>query len=443
LHLNNNQLSGSIPSSLLKLTRHLHDLFLSNNQLSGSIPSWLGEFPNLQYLYLDGNQLSGSIPSSLGKLTIMLYLFLNDNQLSGSIPSSLGNLTYLYYLCLDNNRLSGSIPRSLGNLKELRYLDLSNNQLSHIIPPALGNLTQLQFLHLDSNQLSERIPAELGNLTYLHELNLKDNNLRDSIPSSFGNLTNLTSLDLSQNNNLSGTIPASLSNLQHLRFFSINNDKFEGAVPVFLSSLPQLDTLEILFNYFNFDGIETLAQHNFEVFEYFNQKKINIHLNNNILSVYAGGTLSNNTYKWYRDGALAATITGDSTFTPTGSGIYNVEVTNSVATKLTLKSDTVTFSGLTNIAQNDLSSSLGTNKTSFSIYPNPAKTTVTVKFNAAGNCTLKLTDATGTVLQTKTITAIKGANNILLDVSRYATGVYFVTLSDEKNQTQTLQLNKL
>jgi hypothetical protein len=56
----------------------------------------------------------------------------------------------------------------------------------------------------------------------------------------------------------------------------------------------------------------------FTVYE--KQRRIAVHQNNNTLSVYAGGTLSNNTYKWFKDGALVSTINGDSTFTPTAAG---------------------------------------------------------------------------------------------------------------------------
>ena len=73
---------------------------LNNNKLSGSIPSSLGSLTNLRFLELAGNNLNGSIPSSLGNLTNLLYLELDGNHLSGSIPSSLGNLTYLWDLGL-------------------------------------------------------------------------------------------------------------------------------------------------------------------------------------------------------------------------------------------------------------------------------------------------------------------------------------------------------
>ena len=54
----------------------------------------------------------------------------------------------------------------------------------------------------------------------------------------------------------------------------------------------------------------------------------------------------------------------------------------------------------------------------------------------------RLTDASGRLLQTKTITAVKGRNTLQLDVSKYAAGVYFVTMSNEKNETKTLRFNK-
>ena len=105
-------------------------LDLVENQLTGSIPSSLGSLTNLEFLYLQRNQLEGSIPSSLGSLTSLRYLYLYDNQLTGSIPSSLGNLTNLKFLYLDINQLTGSIPSSLGNLTNLKGLGLGYNPLT-------------------------------------------------------------------------------------------------------------------------------------------------------------------------------------------------------------------------------------------------------------------------------------------------------------------------
>jgi hypothetical protein len=53
---------------------------------------------------------------------------------------------------------------------------------------------------------------------------------------------------------------------------------------------------------------------------YGDQARIPVHQNGNALSVSAGGTLSNNTYKWFKCGEtgtkIIATIAGDSVFHP-------------------------------------------------------------------------------------------------------------------------------
>jgi hypothetical protein len=79
------------------------------------------------------------------------------------------------------------------------------------------------------------------------------------------------------------------------------------------------------------------------------------------------------------------------------------------------------------------------------VYPNPANTTVTVMFNANGNYTMKLADASGNILQTKTNVAVSNntnRNTIQLDVSKYAAGVYFITIVNERNESHTIKLNK-
>ena len=86
-------------------------LFLDDNQLSGEIPSELGNLLNLYRLELDGNRLSGEIPAELGGLPNLEYLFLADNRLSGEIPVELGTIPNLR---LAGNQLSGRILQPNG-----------------------------------------------------------------------------------------------------------------------------------------------------------------------------------------------------------------------------------------------------------------------------------------------------------------------------------------
>src|SRR6266536_4970515 len=226
--------------------KRVTQIVLPMNNLTGSLPSSLSDLISLNHLELQKNQLIGSIPSSLGNLTNLGFIELADNQLSGGIPSSFGNLTRLQNLQLQGNQLSGSIPSSLGNLTGLFWLYLSYNRLSGSIPSSLGNLKQLEYLELEDNQLSGSIPSSIGNFLYLH-------------------------LDLS-NNYLSGSIPSSFNNLSHLSNVNLRHNRF------------------------TFDGMELIAQ-TFPFAKYSPQANIPIHQNGNTLSVSAGGTLSNNTYK--------------------------------------------------------------------------------------------------------------------------------------------------
>jgi Leucine-rich repeat (LRR) protein len=71
------------------------------------------------------NVLSGSIPSSIDKLTNLRYLALWYNKFSGSIPTNILTLTALESLDLAINKLTGTIPSSLVMLNTMKRLDIS------------------------------------------------------------------------------------------------------------------------------------------------------------------------------------------------------------------------------------------------------------------------------------------------------------------------------
>jgi hypothetical protein len=145
--------------------------------------------------------------------------------------------------------------------------------------------------------------------------------------------------------------------------------------------------------------------------------------------VYAGGTLSNNTYKWFKDGSLVATRQGDSTFTPTQGGAYTVEVTNAVAWQLTLHSDTITINTATGFKQNDIALIQDAGKVNFSIYPNPAKDILHVETNSTAS--FSLLNQSGKILIT---TDINKAGSI--NVSNIAAGIYYLRNNNTKVVTK-------
>ncbi|KAJ4969105.1 hypothetical protein NE237_015806 [Protea cynaroides] len=87
LNLSSMGLSGSLSRNSAHLTA-LTDIWLGNNNLSGPIPD-LSPLRRLQTLHLEDNQFSGEVPSSLGNIARLHELFIENNHLTGQIPESL------------------------------------------------------------------------------------------------------------------------------------------------------------------------------------------------------------------------------------------------------------------------------------------------------------------------------------------------------------------
>ncbi len=284
---------------------------------------------------------------------------LNSNNLNGSLPESVGNLDALQILQLSNNRLGAKpLPASIGDLSALTKLQLSGCGLTGSIPPELGKLESLWVLKLNQNQLSGSIPATLSYLSMLEYMDLSENQLTGSIPPEFGNLAKVTYLSFFSNR-LTGSIPFSLDTIPDLADLYLSHNLLTGPISPLLkrgTGYGMGNWRYIDDNKFTFEGTESIGNGTvYSSIIYAPQDTVlPLHFNGGILSVSAGGTLSNNTYRWYKDNQLMSTITGDSTFVPAQNGNYTVTVTNKVADKLTLFSDTfdvhtlpVTFLGFT------------------------------------------------------------------------------------------------
>jgi hypothetical protein len=294
--------------------------------------------------------LDGSIPPEIGNLDQLKTLIIGwavgvDARTAYSavylpIPTEIGNLTNLEYLDLSGDRdlnpelygglpLPGPIPASIGNLTKLTYLDLSCSlrdmqyfgTLTGTIPGTLGNLVNLKYLNLGYQQFSGPIPVELGNLTQLEFLHLTGaNQFTGGIPASFNSLTQLQALGL--------------------RYFNCCGDVYgtlTGPIPD-LSAIPASARVDIQNNSFNFAGLDlNIGRIDF----YANQAKIDINYNvgAKLLTAEAGGIIANNTYKWYRNNALVATIAGNKDYNVTEDGIYYAQVTNSAVPGLTLTTE--------------------------------------------------------------------------------------------------------
>lgn len=409
---NTNWLKGPVNTwyGITVSNRRVTKIVIYANNLVGTIPASVGELQAVNFLDLSFNQLNGAIPIEIGKLINLTILLLNENQLSGNIPAELTNLLLLEHLDLSINLLDGNIPASIGNLSALKVLHLSENNLSGIIPTEIAKLSYLYELYLDYNHLTGKIPSALGNLDLLY-LGLDYNQLTGEIPSELGNMKRLMGLTLS-NNQLSGVIPPEI-NMVGLYILNLSHNKLSGDIPAWWFN--DWSYLDLSYNKFTFQGLELVAK-NYPAAIYYTQKRIPIQVNKNSLYVSAGGTLSNNTYTWQMiEQPGKVVITADSVLHPVRSGTYYVKITNSIATGLILKSDTINYiapvmPSKTNLTSYELQTNNNNNKAQkFSVYPNPAKEMLHIQTNS--NTLFSLVNQAGRVVLTKNING-KGTINV-------------------------------
>ncbi|KAG1362720.1 LRR receptor-like serine/threonine-protein kinase EFR [Cocos nucifera] len=248
LSLANNDLSGTLPTSIANLSTQLYRLTVGQNRIHGTIPPGIENLVNLTILGLNQNMLSGSIPDSIGKLGKLEALLLFSNKFSGTIPTSIGNLTRLNELYLDGNDLQSGIPPSLGNCQILNTLDLSSNHLSGSIPREVLSLSSLSnFLDLSSNFLDGPLPTSVGKLDNLQLLNISHNRLSGEIPTTIGDCQVLQYLYL-EGNFFQGFIPSSLGHLKGIKMLDLSLNNLSGPFPDFLADLHYLQHVNLSFN---------------------------------------------------------------------------------------------------------------------------------------------------------------------------------------------------
>jgi hypothetical protein len=105
----------------------------------------------------------------------------------------------------------------------------------------------------------------------------------------------------------------------------------------------------------------------------------------------------------------------------------------------------VTLNTLGSLAPETVNSVSAGNSNSFYVYPNPAGLTfnTVINSNTAGTGDLKVSDVTGKVLVSKTLSLQKGVQTVVTDVSQMAPGIYFVSLNENgKVETQKLVIMK-
>jgi Leucine rich repeat len=161
LDLQENNLSGTVPSELAILSSSLNAINLRANKISGEIPSSLQILAELETLDLSSNSLDGSIPQELFEATSLRQLSLFENKLISTLSSHVGQLTRLELLDIGTNQLTGPLPSTLGQLTRLAGLSVVGNSFTGTLPQELSNAKSLQYLYVDSNDLRAPLPTDI------------------------------------------------------------------------------------------------------------------------------------------------------------------------------------------------------------------------------------------------------------------------------------------
>ncbi|KAL3652894.1 hypothetical protein CASFOL_002575 [Castilleja foliolosa] len=233
LDLSTNHIEGTIPD----LPSSLGLLDLSKNFINGPIPDSLCEIRysgsiqepticDLYWLQLNNNSITGEIPSSLQNCSWLFVLDIGDNMLYGKLPEWIGNrFSYLVALRLRNNKFYGDIPTSYCRLHRLQIMDIANNQLTGNIPNCFGNL-----LGMLTVMDGEKYTILAGNQSYGVSLSEMMNGAMLEYTSTLKYLVNL---DLSSNR-LSGKIPDTTHRLEWPQFATGVATGFWGYVGVLI-----------------------------------------------------------------------------------------------------------------------------------------------------------------------------------------------------------------
>lgn len=129
---------------------------------------------NIIGIDLTNNNLNGTVPSSMGDLTKLRTLKLLVNNLSGTFPDIWANMEDLEFIDLSNNQFTGNMPASLGNLLKLNTLYIENNDMTGPLLPDIGDLPNIDVYWAKGNDFSGCFPGtylnlcDIGSITFIN-----------------------------------------------------------------------------------------------------------------------------------------------------------------------------------------------------------------------------------------------------------------------------------
>ena len=260
-----------------------------------------------------------------------------QNWLTGKVQNwqgvtlnSEGQVTKLNLTC---NNLKGSIPIEIGQLTALRFLNLGNimfveswdgaNQLTNsTLPISMTNLVNLEVLSLDGLYFNSELPDVFSGMAKLRELYLNQNGLKQ--------------------------FPVGILSCSKLERLAIENN-FLNQLPD-ITGLTNLQSFSAFYNSFAFEDLEpnwTISGFNYSPQYRIGQSQaLNPATGTSVTqTIEVGG--AHNVYQWYKNdvpipGQTSNTLRIENV-SKSDAGTYQLRVSNTMATQLTLYSEPLTL----------------------------------------------------------------------------------------------------
>ncbi|KAL4300965.1 hypothetical protein AHAS_Ahas17G0253600 [Arachis hypogaea] len=247
----NTKLSPWTFSNNLNSNSRLTVIILETTNLIGSLLDIFDSFPVLKTFYLSENNLKGVLPKSFSKLTRLIRLILNhpkDNKTtsppfltiaSGTFPTNLNTNSRLTVIILETTNLIDSLSDIFDSFSVLQTFYLSKNNLTRVLPKSFSKLTRLIKLklnHSKDNKLSEKL--ELLELSY-------NTNLSPwTFPTNLNSNSRLTVIIL-ETTNLIGSLPDIFDSFSVLQTFYLSDNNLTGVLPKSFSKITRLIRLKL------------------------------------------------------------------------------------------------------------------------------------------------------------------------------------------------------
>ncbi|KAK7320120.1 hypothetical protein RJT34_04854 [Clitoria ternatea] len=242
IQIGNQNLQGSLPKELEKLTR-LESFECQSNSLAGSFP-YLSK--SLRKLRIRGNMFN-FIPNDFFKgMSNLQDVRIDDNPFpQWQVPESLKDCVSLRTFSAQNVGFIGTIPDFFGSdgpFPGLVYLALSGNYLEGALPASLSGspIENLLVNGQHSNFKLNGTIAVLQNMTSLKQVWVNGNSFTGPIP-DLSHHDQLVDLNL-RDNQLTGVVPPSLTSLQSLKVVNLTNNFLQGPPPMFRDGV-QVDNI--------------------------------------------------------------------------------------------------------------------------------------------------------------------------------------------------------